>query len=309
MAAMTTICAIGTAAADIKARMSHPALDTTDVPGRITLTPGGVSRNIAENLARLGAPVVFIGVFGDDAQARSVIEASRAAGMDVRPIVRAGYATAALAVMLDADARQIAGVFSGDILDTLTPLDLAADHDLIRNADALLTDGGVPQPVLAYLADTVRPDALFYCNPASAALAARLPAILHRCDLVTCNHLEAEALTGVAIQSDAGAWQAAHQLIGRGVRRAVITLGSRGLVYADATRQAHRLALPTRVIDATGAGDALAAALIFAHLRGDSIDTALSLGLAAAALTCQAETSVSPAMSLDVLSALSSTHL
>jgi pseudouridine kinase len=55
------------------------------------------------------------------------------------------------------------------------------------------------------------------------------------------------------------------------------------------------------VVDATGAGDALAAAMIIALLHGDSIDTALKLGLAAAALTCEAETSVSPAMSFNAI--------
>lgn len=297
---MPVICAVGTAAADIKARMSRPALDTTDVPGRISLTPGGVSRNIAENLARLGAHAVFIGVCGDDARARSVIDLSRAAGIEMRPVVRSGYSTASLAVTIDATGRQIAGVFSGDILDTLTPEDLIPHFDSIRRADAIVSDGGTPEAVLACLADAARPDALFYCNPASVALAPRLAPILRRCDLVTCNPLEAGALTGITI-TDHNTLHAAAELIGRGAKRVVITLGPRGIAYADASRREHRPALPTRVIDATGAGDALAAAMIFALLRGDPIDVAIALGLSAAALTCQVETSVAADMSLDVL--------
>ena len=300
---MPMTCAVGSAAADIKARMSRAALDTTDVPGRIRLTPGGVSRNIAENLARLGAHSIFVGVFGDDTPGRAVIESSRAAGVDVRPILRARHATASLAVILDAAGRQIAGVFSGDILDTLAPGDLAAHLDTIRHADALITDGGTPQATLIRLADAAPPAALFYCNPASVALAPRILPVLGRCDLVTCNHLEAEALTGVPIGSEADALRAAGELVTRGVRHAVVTLGPDGIAYADATRREHRPAQPAQAIDATGAGDALAAAMIFALLRGDAIDTALALGLAAAALTCQAETSVSPAMSLAALGA------
>jgi len=52
------------------------------------------------------------------------------------------------------------------------------------------------------------------------------------------------------------------------------------------------------LVDATGAGDALAAALIISLLRGDRIDAALALGLAAAAMTCQSDNSVSPLLSL-----------
>ena len=61
---MQPVLAIGTAALDIKARLTRPPLPTTDVPGRITINAGGVARNIAENFARLGVPVVFAGIMG-----------------------------------------------------------------------------------------------------------------------------------------------------------------------------------------------------------------------------------------------------
>jgi pseudouridine kinase len=298
-----TICAIGTAAADIKARMTRPAIDTTDTPGRVTLSAGGVSRNIAENLARLGARAIFIGVFGDDAQAHSVIEHTRRAGVDVRPILRADHSTASMAITLDMHGEQIAGVFSGDILDTLVPSDLAPYLDLIRSADAVVCDGGAPQSVLQYLSEIVLSHTLFYCNPGSVALASRLQTILHRCDLLTCNQFEAEALSRASIASANQARHAAQQLVVAGVKRAVVTLGAAGIVYTDVSRGATRAASPTRLVDATGAGDALAAAMIFGLLQhqNDEIDAVLTLGLAAAAVTCESENSVSPDMSLRLL--------
>jgi pseudouridine kinase len=229
MASMFLTCAVGSAAADIKARMHRPALDKTDVPGRISLMPGGVSRNIAENLARLGARSVFVGVFGDDAQAHSVIEASQAAGVHVGPILRPGYPTASMAVTLDVAGRQVAGVFSGEILDTLTPGDLLPHRDVIGQADAIVSDGGAPEDILIYLAESARQEAVFYCNPASVAFSARLTPVLARCDLLTCNHLEAYALTGSSAESEAEALRAASTLVERGVKRAVITLVHRGL--------------------------------------------------------------------------------
>jgi pseudouridine kinase len=66
---MPPLLAIGSAALDIKSRLARAPLPTTDVPGQITLQPGGVARNIAENLARLGVPTVS-GIMGDDPQAR-----------------------------------------------------------------------------------------------------------------------------------------------------------------------------------------------------------------------------------------------
>jgi len=265
--------------------------------------PGGTARNLAENLARLGSDAIFIGVMGDDAQAHSVIAHGQAAGIDMRPITRSGLPTASLVVVLDADGNQIAGVFSGDILDTLTPADLHPHLDSIRAADVLIADSGAPEDVLVYLSKVVPSRTMLCCTPGSVTFAPRLRPILQRCDLVTCNHLEAEALAGQPIASLDEARFSAQTIVARGAARVVITLGPRGLAYADAVDSGTCPALPTRLVDATGAGDALAAAAIFALLSGDPFQTALTLGLHAAALTCEVETSVWSDLSLDALHA------
>jgi pseudouridine kinase len=308
---MPSVLAIGTAALDIKARLTRAPLPTTDVPGRITLKAGGVARNIAENFARLGGSIVFAGILGDDPQARLLIELSRAAGLDVRPLTRSAPApddvyrlklpaslpTATLNVMLGPDGRQIAGAFSGDILNTLQPHDLDGLQELIAAAPAVICDGGLPADVLITLRERLSDDTFFYCNPGSVALTPRLEPLLDRLDLVTCNHLEAQALTQVKIDGPAKLISAALILVKQGVKRAVVTFGSRGLAYADEERSLFQPARPANLVDATGAGDALAATLIEALLRDEPIGVCLQRGLAAAALTCESEESVVPTMS------------
>jgi pseudouridine kinase len=308
---MQPVLAIGTAALDIKARLARAPLPTTDVPGQITIKAGGVARNIAENFARLGVPIVFAGILGDDSQARLLIELSRAAGLDVQPLTRSAPApddllrlklpavlpTATLNVVLGPDGRQIAGAFSGDILDALQPHDLKGLHDLIASAPAIICDGGLPSDVLIALRGRLPEDAFFYCNPGSMALAPRLEPLLDRLDLLTCNHLEAQALTQVKIDGPAKLISAALILVKQGVKRAVVTFGARGLAYADEERSLYQPARPVNLVDATGAGDALAATLIEALLRDEPIGLCLQRGLAAAALTCESEDTVAPAMS------------
>ncbi len=307
--------AIGTGALDIKARLTRTPLPTTDVPGRIALKPGGVARNIAENLARLRLPIVFAGIMGDDPAGRLLIDLSRAAGLAVRPLPRSVPApddvtrlklpdvlpTATLNVMLAPDYRQIAGVFSGDILDALQPDDLHQLRDLIDLAPAILCDGGLPADVLIALRALLPEDTFFYANPGSVALAPRLEPLLDRLDLLTCNHLEAQALTQVKIDGPAKLISAALLLVKQGVKRAVVTYGARGLAYADEARSLYQPARPANLIDATGAGDALAAALIEALLRDEPINVCLQCGLAAAAITCESEDSVSPLLSPEAI--------
>lgn len=312
---MQSVLAIGTAALDIKARLARAPLPTTDVPGQITIRAGGVARNIAENFARLGVPIVFAGILGDDSQARLLIELSRVAGLDVQPLTRSAPApddllrlklpddlpTATLNVVLGPDGRQIAGAFSGDILDALQPRDLNALHNLIAAAPAIICDGGLPADVLIALRERLPEGAFFYCNPGSVALTPRLEPLLDRLDLLTCNHLEAQALTQIKVDGPAKLISAALILVKQGVKRAVVTFGARGLAYADEARSLYQPARPVNLVDATGSGDALAATLIEALLRDEPIGLCLQRGLAAAALTCESEDTVASTLSMDAI--------
>src|SRR5512139_1028261 len=173
---MPSLLPIGSVVFNIKARLTRVPLPTTDVPGQITLKPGGVARNIAENLARLGVPIVFAGIMGADPQARLLIELSRAAGLSVHPLTRSAPApddlyrlklpavlpTATLNVVLGPDDRQIAGAFSGDILDALQPSDLDQLQDLIDTAPVIICDGGLPADVLLRLREMLPEEAFFY---------------------------------------------------------------------------------------------------------------------------------------------------
>ncbi len=312
---MPSLLAIGSAALDIKSRLTRAPLPTTDVPGQITLKPGGVARNIAENLARLGMPIVFAGIMGDDPQARLLIELSAAAGLSVYPLARSVPApddvfrlklpavlpTATLNVILGADGHQIVGAFSGDILDALQPGDLNQLQNIINAAPVVICDGGLPADVLLGLRERLPEDTFFYSNPGSVTLAPRLVPLLDRLDLITCNHLEAQVLTQTKVDGPAKLISAALILVKQGVHRAVVTFGSRGLAYADEERSLYQPARPARLVDATGAGDALAAAMIDALLRDEPIGACLQRGLAAAALTCESEDTVAPSMSLAML--------
>jgi pseudouridine kinase len=274
-----------------------------------------VARNIAENLARLGVPIVFAGILGDDPQARLLIELSQAAGLRIQPLARSAPAaddvyrlklpavlpTATLDVILGPDGRQLAGAFSGEILDALQPHDLEQLQGLMAAAPALICDGGLPADVLSRLREVLPEEVFFYGNPGSMTLAPRLEPLLDRFDLLTCNHLEAQALTQVKIDSPAKLVSAALILVKRGVKRAVVTFGGRGLAYADEERSLYQPARPVKLVDATGAGDALAAAMLEALLRDQPLGVCLQRGLAAAALTCESEDTVAPTMSLATL--------
>ena len=64
---MPEVIVIGGANVDIKGRSRAAVMPGTSNPGEVIVSPGGVGRNIAENLARLDVSTALLAMTGDDA--------------------------------------------------------------------------------------------------------------------------------------------------------------------------------------------------------------------------------------------------
>jgi pseudouridine kinase len=102
------------------------------------------------------------------------------------------------------------------------------------------------------------------------------------------NKDEAEAISGVEIENEGDFFKAAELIIHKGVEKVVISRGDNGLVYFTSKGEAGVLIPPSiSVIDVTGAGDSLAAGIIYAHLNGIQTEDACKIGMACSILTLQ----------------------
>jgi ribokinase len=107
-------------------------------------------------------------------------------------------------------------------------------------------------------------------------------------DVIRPNAAEAETLTGITVSDRESAREAAHVLLGRGVRAVAVQAGEGGnlLVWQQGERWLPKL--PVSTVDATGAGDAFAAALAVCLAEGASLEEAGTFANAAAALATMA---------------------
>ena len=97
-------------------------------------------------------------------------------------------------------------------------------------------------------------------NPAPAR---KLPdEVLNGIDYITPNETEAEIITGIAVTGYESASKAADVLLGKGVKNVVITLGNKGYYAKNAQSEFTGAPIQVNVVDTTGAGDALTAALL-----------------------------------------------
>jgi len=97
------VVVIGGANLDVKARSTRTVVPATSNPGTATMSAGGVGRNIAENLARLGTRTHLVASIGADAPGDQVLAATAAAGVGVEQVRRSAASTGNYTAVLDAD--------------------------------------------------------------------------------------------------------------------------------------------------------------------------------------------------------------
>jgi len=269
-------------------------------PGRVSLSAGGVGRNIACNLARLGVQTWLAAPLGADAFADILRAECARAGVDTsRCFTFPDAASSSYLFIADAAGDMQLAVNDMAICERVTPAALAGLVDFLNGMDAVVLDANLPAEALRFLAENLTPPLL--ADAVSAAKAPRLAAILPRLRTVKPNALEAEALTGLAVYDRPSAEAAARRLVALGVGQACVTLGERGVCCADGDGALFIPGPPVQLVNATGAGDAFTAALAWAQLRGLGLADSARAGLAAAALAVESARTVSPEMSQDAL--------
>jgi pseudouridine kinase len=274
-------------------------------PARVRISFGGVARNVAENLARLGKPTVLITAVGNDHNGEQLLGQAAQAGIDTRAVLRTeAFPTGIyLGVVNPAGALQIA-LDDMAAASALTPAYLKSQADLFRYASLVFIDANLTRETLRTVFSLSGRARLRVCaDPTSMVLTERLKPYLDRLWMVTPNGIEAGILCGQSFDASQPeqALEAAKCLVSQGVTIALITLAEFGVVYASSETSGHIPAIRTKIIDPIGAGDALTAAVIYSLLNEVPLDDAVRLGVTAASLTLRHRGTVIPDLSEELL--------
>jgi pseudouridine kinase len=259
-------------------------------PGQVRTSAGGVGRNIAENLARLGAHVRLVTSFGDDERGVELAASCDAVGMDTRFSVRTpGVPGSIYLAVLDAGGDLAAAVNDMRALLALTPD--AIDPAAFDGAEAIVLDTNLPASTIARVAELAG-DIPLVLDPVSTAKAPAALPVLGRLAALKPNLREAEELSRAA-----GSVGAGQRLLEMGVERVFITMGSEGVWCASADDQFLLPARPVRVANATGAGDAFTAGVAWGVATGMSLRQTAEWAAALSALALETEQTVNDEVS------------
>ena len=296
---MRRVIVIGGANVDIKGRPHEPYVAGTSNPGEVTLSPGGVGRNIAENLAHLGASVSLVTVLGDDVNGRFLRHASSAAGVDLSLAVTSGEPTGTYLAILNHEGEMVSAVSDMRGIGQLRPQHLAALSHRLIEADMLVADCNIPSACLEWLVEFAAANRLrLVIEPVSVAKAGKLMRAVCSAPVfaITPNAQQVEALTGTTGEV---ALSSLHEL---GFANIVVHRGSAGALAYDGERFESVDAVHVdSIADVTGAGDAAVAGLVCGLLDGFDLATAARLGQYAAALKLSSPQSVAIGLTRDRL--------
>jgi pseudouridine kinase len=260
---------------------------------------GGVARNVAENIARLGAKSSLVSILGQDENGHAIRAGLVGLGIDTRHVaVSRDHATAEYVAVLEPNGDLALGLADMAIFDALTPSLLHQAWPEISGS-WIFADCNLPSSTLHELVNLARQhSSMLAIDAVSMLKVARLPHDLNGVGLLFLNLDEAQALLG---QSGRPLHEVVAALLERGATRVVLTLGEDGLIAADRSGLTRVAAVPVQVVDATGAGDALIAGTLVAMLKGRSLAEAVRMGTVAAALTLECPESVRLDLSLALL--------
>jgi pseudouridine kinase len=299
------VLVIGSAGTDIVGRAAADLQSGTSNPGLLRVSYGGTARNVAENLARLGADVVLITAIGDDAEGERLLRLTAEAGVNVEPsLVIPDQPTGTYLAILDRHGNLHLGMDDMRLVEAITPSYLRKHTQLFKQAVAVFVDANLLPSTLNTTVSMAKSVGIpIAADPTSVSLAPVLSPHLQDLWLITPNEAEADVICPHPVpHADVDrAIEAARHLVSEGVDIVIITMAEFGLGYACADSVGHVPALQTEIVDPTGAGDALSAAVMFALLNEIPLDEAVQLGLSAAAETLRVRGTVAPNLSLELL--------
>ena len=284
------IAVVGGMNVDIGGRPLHRPVLKDSNPGKVSIRPGGVGRNIAHNLRLLGLEVKLLSAVGADEHGGLLLQSCAVHGIDTSLCLCAEDENSSTYLYItDERGDMELAVADMDVTARLTPAVMEERLTALNAAQAVVLDANLPEETLLYLADHVT--APLYADPVSTAKALRMRGILPHLNCLKPNALEAEALTGETKPEIA-----ARSLVRAGVRRVFLSLGHQGMIAADAEQLMNLPCEQARVINTTGAGDAVTAALCWAGVHGLDLEQSLRFALKAGAIACECVEANNPAL-------------
>lgn len=270
-------------------------------PGRVRVSFGGVCRNIAENMARVGVNTKFISVVGDDEKGRSILEHARGLQLDMRDsLIVKGESTPTYMAILNEDGEMESAIVDMKVTDCITTEFIDSKASLFEEAEYVILGADNP-PLLEYLIKKFAGKTKFILDPVSAAKAKHLKHLIPYLHTFKPNRQEAEVLCGFSIENMEDVRKAGRYFLDLGMEKIFISLDAQGVYYNDRESEGILKADKVSIVNVTGAGDSCVAGLGYGYMNGLSTVDTLKMAIAMSVITIAHEETIHPDMDFSLV--------
>ena len=165
---------------------------------------------------------------------------------------------------------------------------------MLNGAAAVVMDGNLTEETISWLG--AHCTAPLFADPVSVTKAERMRASLGRIHTFKPNLTEGQNLTG---ETEPEA--IARAMLAQGVQRVFLSMGPDGILAAQGDALVHLPCLPTRLVNTTGGGDAVMAALVWSFVHGLDLRASAAAALRAGKCTVEYNGTNNPALSPSLL--------
>ncbi len=259
---------------------------------------GGVARNVAVNLARTGTNVSLITFVGNDNDGSAILNDAEKEGVDTSFSVKIkGEKTGNYTAILNGLGEMEFAFADMNIYDEVTKDTIADREDIIKKASIVFADCNLSEGVLNEISTICSKNNIeFVVDLVSIAKSSRVKNLTGNIYTLICNYDEASALA----ETNGSMEDVALKLLASGIKNVVITMGSKGVFFSNGIEKGTIPAEVTKVIDVTGAGDAMISGIIYGLMRGTSFEKAVRYGIKAASVTIASKFTVADEMSHEI---------
>jgi ribokinase len=279
------ITVIGSTNVDITMRLPRlPEKGETINGGDYYQAFGGKGANQAVAAARCGADVTLVSCLGNDHYTSLLIESFINHNIRTQFIfVEESSFTGTAVIMTDSHGNNYIGV-AGGANDFLTPDKIDRALPAIVEADIVLLQYEIPEATVRHVLNTCErlgKKVIFNIAPAQKID----DELFSKIFMVVVNETEAETLTGLSVNSVHEAERAAQNIVSRGSKYAVVTLGEKGSYVVGQNESFYTRSFEVEAVDTTGAGDVFCGSLAVAITEGMPVSEAIEFASAAAAIS------------------------
>lgn len=298
------VLGIGAANVDIYGKSNIKIRTHYDHPAIINSNVGGVTKNILTNLSKLGVNTKLMTALGNDSYKDVILKNCEINNIDTKDCLIVNNKSSGVFMQIqDENNDMYLALCDMSALEFITPTYLNSKASTILNSKIVLFDPSLSDSAIKSLIKLCKGKVPLYADPVSDNYALKMKEYVSELTCLKPNRTELENLSGVKIKDNSDLLKACTKLLDKGLEKIYVSLSKDGILYVDkqGNKIKKKLKPVNNMVNASGAGDALMAGIIYGEINNSDIHNTIDYGLAAGIAAITSKETVNENLSIDLL--------